>query len=69
MSNKYKSLEDLPIYISAPQVAEVLGISRAQAYAIFHQHGFPAIKIGERRIVCSKTALLKWLSEREKVGI
>ena len=69
MNNHYKSLEDLPPFLSAPQLADLLNISRAQAYVLFHQRGFPAIKIGERRLVCSKAALLQWLNEREKMGI
>ena len=69
MKNDYKSLDDLPLYISAPQLADVLGVSRAQAYMLYHRQDFPSIRVGERRLVVSKKALIKWLDEREETGI
>ena len=46
--SKYKSYEELPLMLSAPEVAEVLGISRAGAYDLVRSAGFPHMKLGNR---------------------
>jgi DNA-binding XRE family transcriptional regulator len=59
------------IYKSARQTAgltqerwaEVLGISRANAYTLMHSKDFPTITIGKRMIV-PKDKLLAWMDER-----
>lgn len=56
MKNEYKSLEELPLFLSAEQVATVLGVSRANGYK-----GFPVLTVGERRLVCPRDAFLKWI--------
>jgi excisionase family DNA binding protein len=60
---KYTSLEQLPITLSANQVAQVLGISRANAYVLLHSKDFPTIRIGKRMIV-PKDKFLKWLDNQ-----
>ena len=56
----YTSMEQLPITLSANQVAQVLGISRANAYTLMHSRGFPTIQIGKRMVV-PKDKLIKWM--------
>lgn len=46
--SKYKSYQDLPLTLTAPEVSEVLGISRAEAYELVRTKGFPHMKIGTR---------------------
>jgi excisionase family DNA binding protein len=57
---KYTSLDQLPITLCANQVAQVLGISRANAYVLMHSKGFPTIRIGKRMIV-PKDKFLNWM--------
>ena len=57
---KYTSLDQLPVTLCANQVAQVLGISRANAYVLMHSKGFPTIRIGKRMIV-PKDQFLKWM--------
>ncbi len=57
---KYTNLEQLPITLNAQQVAQVLGISRANAYTLMHAKGFPVIKIGKRMVV-PKDKLIDWM--------
>lgn len=45
---KYTSYDELPLMLSVPEVAAVLGISRAGAYELVRSNGFPALKIGSR---------------------
>ena len=60
MTNLYTSIDQLPITLSAPQVAKVLGISRANAYTLMHSVGFPTLTIGKRMVV-PKDKLLTWM--------
>lgn len=59
----YTSLDQLPITLSANQVAQVLGISRANAYTLMHSKGFPTIKIGKRMVV-PKNKLIEWMEKQ-----
>lgn len=47
----YTSYDELPLMLSVPEVAAVLGISRAGAYELVHGNEFPALKIGSRIVV------------------
>ena len=62
---KYKSYDDLPLMLSVPEVAAVLGISRAGAYELAHSEGFPSLTIGSR-IVVPKDKLIAWIDESTK---
>lgn len=60
--SKYKSYDDLPLMLSAPEVAEVLGISRAGAYDLVRSAGFPHMKLGNR-ILIPKDKFIKWIDD------
>lgn len=64
MTPHYTSYEQLPLTLNAKDVAAVLGISRANAYFLFHAEDFPAIRIG-KRVMVSKARFIKWLEERQ----
>jgi excisionase family DNA binding protein len=66
MKQTYTSIEQLPVSLSAPDVAQVLGISRAGAYNLLRSKGFPTIHIGKRMIV-PKDKLLAWLDKQTEV--
>ena len=59
----YTSLEQLPLALSAEDVAQVLGISRANAYTLMHSKGFPTIKIG-KRLTVPKDKLIEWIDKQ-----
>lgn len=63
MTNKYTSLDQLPLALSAEDVAQVLGISRANAYALMHSKGFPTLKISKRMTV-PKDKLIAWMEKQ-----
>ena len=56
----YKSYDELPLMLSVPEVAAVLGISRAGAYELVKSEGFPSLKIGSR-IVVPKEKFIDWI--------
>ena len=59
----YKSYDELPLMLSVPEVAAVLGISRAGAYELVKGKEFPALKIGSR-IVVPKEKFIAWVDEK-----
>ena len=61
--SKYKSYDELPLMLSVPEVAIVLGISRAAAYELARSKDFPALRIGTR-IVVPKDKFIDWISRR-----
>ena len=65
--SKFKSYQDLPLTLTAPEVGEVLGISRASAYELVRSKGFPRMKIGTR-ILVPKDKFIQWINEQTEVG-
>ena len=51
LQSKFKSYDELPLFLNAKTVAEVLGISMAGAYELLHQEDFPVLRIGLRLVV------------------
>lgn len=47
--------------LSVPDIAAILGISRAGAYELARSHGFPALRIGSR-IVVPKDRFIEWIN-------
>ena len=64
---KYTSYDELPLMLSVPEVAAVLGISRAGAYELVRSRGFPTLKIGNR-IVVPKEKFLVWIDTQMAGG-
>ena len=58
---KYTNYDDLPLMLSVPDVASVLGISRAGAYELVRSDGFLALRIGSR-IVVPKERFIDWIN-------
>ena len=62
----YKSCEDMPMFLSVIDVANLLGISRASAYELVRDENFPKLKIVQGRIIIPRDRLLEWLDEQVK---
>ena len=61
--SSYKTYDDLPLMLSVPDVAKVLGISRAGAYELAHRKEFPSMKLGSR-IIVPKDKFLRWIEQQ-----
>jgi len=61
--SSYRTYDDLPLMLSVPDVAKVLGISRAGAYELAHSKEFPSMKIGSR-IIIPKDKFLIWIEKQ-----
>ena len=64
--SKYKSYEELPLFLNAALVAEVLGIAPSSAYELMHEKGFPVLRVGSRMVV-PKERFMEWV-ERNTGG-
>ena len=64
MGNENKNKSER-LTMTVREAGEALGVSRATAYMLANTGGIPAIRIGERRLVVPRAALLKML---ESVG-
>jgi excisionase family DNA binding protein len=60
---QYKSFEDLPLMLSVPDLASVLGISRTRAYELAREKDFPALTIGAR-ILVPRDKLIAWIDAK-----
>lgn len=63
MDTVFTSYDQLPLALSAEQVAQALNISRANAYVLMRKKGFPTLFIGKRMTV-PKDLFLKWVQEQ-----
>ena len=63
----YKSFEELPLFLSAKTVGEVMGISPTSSYELLHETGFPTLKIGNRLVV-PKEKFIAWVEENTTGG-
>ena len=62
----YKSYDDLPLFLNARTVANVLGVSISSAYELMHEPDFPTLKVGSRLAV-PRAAFRQW-AERKAGG-
>ncbi len=65
--SKYKSYDDLPLFLNAELVAKVLGVSSSSGYELMHEVGFPTLRIGSRMVV-PKEKFIQWVDEHTKGG-
>jgi len=67
MESKYKSYEELPLFLNAAMIAKVLGVSPSSGYELMHESGFPTLRIGSR-MVLPKEKFIQWVEEQTKGG-
>ena len=62
-----KSYEELPLFLNAKLVAQVLGISPSSAYELMHESNFPVLKVGSRMVV-PKEKFIQWVEGHTQGG-
>lgn len=61
---EYKNFNELPMFISIPQAAKLLGVSDKFLYNLHRQGSdFPVIEMGRRKVVPSKQ-FEEWVLEQ-----
>ena len=56
------SYDDLPLFLNANLVAQVLGVSISTAYEVMHEPSFPTLRVGSRMVV-PKEKFIQWVEE------
>ena len=62
--NTYTDFHDLPLLLTPPQVAELLGIPIGAAYDLFRKHDLPYTTLHGQAYV-RKDELICWLADKE----
>ena len=63
----YKSYDELPLFLNAEMVANVLGVSSTVCYEMMHSGKLPVLRIGSRLIV-PKEKFLEWIEKNTSGG-
>lgn len=58
----YKSYNDLPLFLNASIVSQVLGVSPSSGYELMHTPGFPVLRVGNRMEV-PKEKFIQWVEK------
>ncbi len=61
----YKSYDELPLFLNAKQVADLLGVSESSAYELMGEKEFPSVRIGNR-IIVPKEKFQEWIEKKVK---
>ena len=61
----YKNYDDLPLFLNAAMVAQVLGVAPSSAYELMHERDFPTLRIGSRMVV-PKEKFIEWVGQHMK---
>ena len=62
----YTSKDEMPMFLTVMDVANLLGISRASAYELVREDNFPKLKIVQGRTIIPRDRLLEWLDEQTR---
>ena len=66
--SEYKSYDDLPLFLNADTVANVLGVPQPTGHELMHEPGFPVLRIGNRMVVPIEQ-LIQWVKEYTGGGV
>ena len=58
----FTNYDQLPLFLNANTVAQVLGVSPSSGYELMHEPGFPVLKVGSRMVV-PKEQFIRWVQE------
>jgi len=65
--SKYKSYDELPLFLNADLVAKVLGVSPSSGYELMHEQDFPVLRVGNRMVV-PKEKFIQWVANNTVGG-
>ena len=62
-----KSYDELPLFLNANLVSQVLGVSISTAYELMNEPGFPVLRVGSRMVV-PKEKFIRWVEKNTEGG-
>ena len=57
----YKDYKELPLFLNARMVANLLGVSQSTAYELMHEQSFPTLQVGSRLVV-PRDQFIEWMN-------
>ena len=57
----YKDYKELPLFLNARMVANLLGVSQSTAYELMHEKSFPPLQVGSRLVV-PRDQFIEWMN-------
>ena len=66
-TSNYKNCDDLPLFLNAKMVSQVLGVSPSTTYELMHEPGFPVLRVGSRMVV-PKEKFIQWVEKNTAGG-
>ena len=57
----YKDYDELPVFLNARMVADLLGVSQSTAYELMHEKNFPTLHVGSRLVV-PRDKFIDWMN-------
>ena len=57
----YKDYDELPVFLNARMVADLLGVSQSTAYELMHEKNFPTLQVGNRLVV-PRDKFIDWMN-------
>lgn len=64
---EWSSEEELPLYLDAKAIIDILKLSRSFVYSLMRNGDLPSIKVGKRRLV-QRHQFVEWMKRYEKGG-
>ncbi len=58
-----RSYGELPLFLNAKLMSQVLGASVSTAYELMHEPSFPVLRVGSRMVV-PKENFIRWTEEQ-----
>ena len=65
--SQFKDYSELPLFLNAEMVSQVLGVSPSSGYELMHDPGFPILRIGNRMVV-PKENFIRWVEQHTGGG-
>lgn len=63
MKSTIKNYDELPLYLNATDIANLLGVSKSTAYELMSNNEFPSIRLGGRVLV-ERDKFINWLDKK-----
>lgn len=68
IASEYRSYDELPLFLNAKMVAQVLGVSPSSGYELMHEPDFPVLKVGSRMVV-PKEQFIRWVQDHTEGSV
>ena len=57
------NFSELPLFLTAPDIAKIMRIGRSKAYELLNSNGFPSVRFG-KCIRVPRDAFVKWVNDQ-----